>query len=207
MEEEAAARPQGRAQPRGGDVVETTDLLMLKLTEDRAYQNAVANSDHANLKVEQRAAVERAAVRLMEDGELQKYKWLVDNPQFREDVEEALERRVQQVRPAGLAEPGQPKAEEPKVEAVAEPVAAPAAPPDIPLVGGSDEVEKDGPKFHYVLPSFVTAQYRKPSRSPGPEPPVPKAKEQDTPARADALSEEAAPRARTGRQAQGGGQV
>jgi hypothetical protein len=70
------------------------DLVLGKLKEDRAYQNAMANSDAQNTKIEYDRALERAMVGLLDEGHIDLFKRYSDDPDFRERLDNHLETRA-----------------------------------------------------------------------------------------------------------------
>ena len=59
-----------------------SEELPSKVAADKAYQNAVANSDRENARIEHDRALERAVIELLSD-HTELFKQFSDNPSFR----------------------------------------------------------------------------------------------------------------------------
>ena len=70
------------------------DPVRDKLKEDRTYQNAMANSDAQNTKIEYDRALERAMVDLLDEGHTDLFQRYSDDPDFRERLDNHLETRA-----------------------------------------------------------------------------------------------------------------
>ena len=72
---------QPKRQSPSFDVDAAADLVMGKLKEDTAFQNALLNTDEQNIRAEYKNALSRVSLQLLDEGHVDFYRWLVDNPE------------------------------------------------------------------------------------------------------------------------------
>ena len=96
LAEEAEAK-QSTEQPKRRsprfEVHAAADLVMGKLKEDTAFQNALRNTDGQNIRAEYKNALSRVSLELLDEGHVDFYRWLVDNPRARGRLDFVLETR------------------------------------------------------------------------------------------------------------------
>src|SRR4051794_11054675 len=79
--------------------------LPAKVAADKAYQNAMQNSDKQNARIEHDKALERAVIELLSD-HTELFKQFSDNPSFREWLSETIfAATLQKHRPISVARP------------------------------------------------------------------------------------------------------
>ena len=81
----------GNIEWRDEDTIERviSEELPSKVAADKAYQNAVANSDRENARIEHDRALERAVIELLSD-HTELFKQFSDNPSFRKWLSDTI---------------------------------------------------------------------------------------------------------------------